>query len=200
MVKNGQSFIDHGLLNQVYLINDKMSRLIEWFLHADNDGIIFGLTAKSTLYHMPGSLDTFIDNFILLINELPTQHMILTDGDFNLDQMLSANVAKVDPLIQNFNLSPHSQYSTHIHGGLLNHVLDTSNSNALSSLPSSYSDHFFWHMTHVFLTLTHVSDTDSWHWLMFLTALTHVFLWICEIFKNTFFTEHQLTTASVSSI
>ena len=142
MVKNGQSFIDHGLLNQVYLINDKMSRLIEWFLHADNDGIIFGLTAKSTLYHMPGSLDTFIDNFILLINELPAQHRILTDGDFNLDQMLSANVAKVDPLIQNFNLSPHSQYSTHIHGGLLNHVLDTSNSNALSSLPSSYSDHF----------------------------------------------------------
>ena len=105
MVKNGQSFIDHGLLNQVYLINDKMSRLIEWFLHADNDGIIFGLTAKSTLYHMPGSLDTFIDNFILLINELPTQHRILTDGDFNLDQMLSANVAKVDPWIQNFNLS-----------------------------------------------------------------------------------------------
>ena len=91
---------------------------------------------------MPGSLDTFIDNFILLINELPTQHRILTDGDFNLDQMLSANVAKVDPLIQNFNLSPHSQYSTQIHGGLLNHVLDTSNSNALSSLPSSYSDHF----------------------------------------------------------
>ena len=209
-----------------------MSRLIEWFLHADNNGIIFGLTAKSTLYHMPGSLDTFIDDFILLINELPTQHRILTDGDFNLDQMLSTNVAKVDPLIQNFNLSPHSQYSTHIHGGLLDHVLDTSNSNALSSLPSSYSDHFVLFLF-FFLNLIIIFICRSSHHIeigvlknftkftekhlcqaLFLSKVaglglqlylkrgsdTDVFLWICEIFKNTFFTEHQLTTASISSI
>ena len=38
-------------------------------------------------------------------------------GDFNRDQRLCENVAKVDPLIQNF--TQRSQYSTHIHGGLL---------------------------------------------------------------------------------
>ena len=58
---------------------------------------------------MTGSLGTFIDDFILLINGLPTQR-ILTVGDFNLDQVLPENVAKVDHLIQNFNLSQRSQY------------------------------------------------------------------------------------------
>ena len=57
------------------------------------------------VYHIPGPLVVLIDDFILLINELPTQHSILIFGDFNLDQMLPENVAKVDPLIQNFNLS-----------------------------------------------------------------------------------------------
>ena len=35
-----------GFLNQVYLTNDELSRLTEWFFHADIDGIIFGLTAN----------------------------------------------------------------------------------------------------------------------------------------------------------
>ena len=73
------------------------------------------------------TLGTFIGDFILLINELPTQHKILIIDDLNLDQMLPENVAKNDPLIQNFNLSQCSQYSAHIHGGLLNVVFDTSN-------------------------------------------------------------------------
>ena len=37
------------------------------------------------VYHMPGPLSSFIDVFILLINELPTQHRMLIVGDFNLD-------------------------------------------------------------------------------------------------------------------
>ena len=57
------------------------------------------------VYRISGSLVTFIDDFILLINELPTQHRILVFGDFNLNQMLLENVSKVNPLIQNFNLS-----------------------------------------------------------------------------------------------
>ena len=73
------------------------------------------------------TLGTFIGDFILLISELPTQHKILIIDDLNLDQMLPENVAKNDPLIQNFNLSQCSQYSTHIQGGLLNVVFDTSN-------------------------------------------------------------------------
>ena len=80
-----------------------------------------------TVYGVPGPLGTFIDDFIFLINELPTRHRILIVGDFNLDQMLLENIAKVSPFIQNFNLTQRSQYSTRIHGGLLDLVFDTSN-------------------------------------------------------------------------
>ena len=90
------------------------------------------------VYCMPGPLGSFTDDFILLINELPAQHRMLIVGD----QMLPEHVVKVDPLIQNFNLSQCSQYSTHIQGGILDLVFDTSNSNTVSSLPSPYSDHF----------------------------------------------------------
>ena len=57
---------------------------------------------------MPGPLVVIIDYFILLINEMQAQHRILIVGHFNLDQMLLENIAKVDPLIQNFNLSQRS--------------------------------------------------------------------------------------------
>ena len=53
---------------------------------------------------MPGPLGSFIDDFILLINELPRQHKMLIVGGFNLNQILPEHVAKVDPLTQNFNL------------------------------------------------------------------------------------------------
>ena len=94
------------------------------------------------VYRMPGPLGSFIGDFISLINELPTQHRMSIVGDFNLDQMLLEHVAKVNPLIQNFNLSQRSQYSTHIHGGILDLVFDTSKSNAVSFLPSPFIDHF----------------------------------------------------------
>ena len=60
------------------------------------------------VYRIPGPLGFFIDDFISLINELPTQHRMLIVGDFNLDQMLPEHVVKVNPLIQNFNLSQRS--------------------------------------------------------------------------------------------
>ena len=62
---------------------------------------------------MPGTLGSFIDDFISLISELPTQLRMLVVRDFNLDQMLPDHVAKIDRLIQNFNLSQHSQHSAH---------------------------------------------------------------------------------------
>ena len=55
------------------------------------------------VYCVSGRLGSFVDDFILLINELPTQHKMLTVGAFNLDQMLPEHFAKVAPLIQNFN-------------------------------------------------------------------------------------------------
>ena len=74
---------------------------------------------------MPGPLGSFIDDFILLINELPRQHKMLIVGDFNINQILPEHVAKVDPLTQNFNLFQRSQYSTHIHGEILDLAFDT---------------------------------------------------------------------------
>ena len=72
------------------------------------------------VYCKLGPLDSFFNYPILLINELPTQHRILIVGDFNLVQMLPEHVAKVDPLIESFNLSQRSQYSTHVlHRGIL---------------------------------------------------------------------------------
>ena len=54
---------------------------------------------------MPDPLGSFIDDFISRIIELQTQHRMLVVRDFNLDKMLPEHVAKVDPLIQTFNLS-----------------------------------------------------------------------------------------------
>ena len=91
---------------------------------------------------MPGHLGSIIDDFILLINDLPTQHRMLIVSDFNLDQMLPEHFVKGDLLIENFNLSQRSQYSTHIYWGILDLVYDTSNSNTVSSLASPHCDHF----------------------------------------------------------
>ena len=48
MVKNGRVRIDHGTLKSSVSHKwfDKLSKLIKWFLHADSDGIIFGLMAN----------------------------------------------------------------------------------------------------------------------------------------------------------
>ena len=46
MVKNEWGLIDHWALQWGVSHNwfDELSRLIEWFLHANSDGILFGLT------------------------------------------------------------------------------------------------------------------------------------------------------------
>ena len=76
------------------------------------------------------------------MNELPIQHRILIVGDFNLDEMLPKNVANIAPLIQSFDMSQHTQELTHVHGGILDLVFASSNSNIVSVLPLPYSDHF----------------------------------------------------------
>ena len=124
------------------------------------------------VYRMPGPLGSFIGDFISLINELPTQHRMSIVGDFNLDQMLLEHVAKVNPLIQNFNLSQRSQYSTHIHGGILDLVFDTSNSNAV----------FF-----VFFAIT-----LQWSLCSFFPNLMHYFIQNLAV-SNLAFNPHYLT-------
>ena len=81
---------------------------------------------------------SFIDDFNLLNNELPIQYRMLIVTDFNIDQIFTECVIKVNPSIQNFNFAQRSQYSTHIKGGILDLVFDTINSNTVSSLLSPY--------------------------------------------------------------
>ena len=112
---------------------------------------------------------SFIDDFNLLVNELSTQHRMLIVGAFNLDQMLPEHIVKVDTLIQNFNLSQRLQHSTHIYGGILDLVLDTSSSNSSSTvsfLPSPYSDHF------VFLLLLFFSNLMDYIYTEFTILIT----------------------------
>ena len=91
---------------------------------------------------MPGSLGSFIDNFISLINELATQYRNLIVVYFNVDRMFPENVAKVGRLIRNFTLYTHSQYLTHIHGGFLDVVFGTSISMLLLLYHHPNSEHF----------------------------------------------------------
>ena len=81
--------------------------------------------------------------YFIYINELPTQHRMLIVDDFDFDQMLSENIAIVDPQIQNFNFSQRSQYSSHIYVGILDLLFDNSNSNTVPSFLSPFSDDFF---------------------------------------------------------
>ena len=67
-----------------------------------------------TVYRAP--VGSFIDNFILLTNELPIKPRILIVSDFNLDQMLPDNVAKIAALSQNFNLAVFTIFNSYTLG------------------------------------------------------------------------------------
>ena len=93
------------------------------------------------VYRTP--VGNFINDLIGELTQLPTEYRMLIVGDFNLDQMLHENVEKMNPLIAQFNLHQRSQYSTHIHVGILDLVFDNSNCCELVSwIPSPYSDHY----------------------------------------------------------
>ena len=69
-------------------------------------------------------------------------HRMIVLGDFNTDQMLEENVNAYYRLCEEFNLFQRSQYSTHIYGGILDLVFDTSKFDPVQWMPSPYSDHF----------------------------------------------------------
>ena len=76
-----------------------------------------------------------------LIEEVRTYRTIIV-GDFNADQMLAENVSAYADLSHRFNLTQRSLYSTHIHGGILDLVLDTGKHDPVQWIPTPYSDHF----------------------------------------------------------
>ena len=94
------------------------------------------------VHQIPVPLGTTIDGLILLIYELPKQHRTLIVGDFNLDQMLPQNVAKVDTLIQNFNLSGFTLFKSYLWRSI-GSCIGYFRFRTVSSLPSLYNDCFF---------------------------------------------------------
>ena len=71
------------------------------------------------VYHMPGPLGSFIEDFTSLISGLPTQHRMLIVGDINLDQMLPRLILlfKIITCLSIHNIQL-------IHGGILGLVFD----------------------------------------------------------------------------
>ena len=69
MVKNGQGLIYHGILklSLSHKWFEELSRLIEWFLDADSDGMIFWFDCQSTISltfkSSEGLLQLYFDRF-----------------------------------------------------------------------------------------------------------------------------------------
>ena len=99
------------------------------------------------LYRPPTTNQQMIN---LFIQELQDQLQILDVdkyntvllGDFNLDQMHDPYVELFQNLCNQFAFTQRSNYSTHIHGGILDLVFHNRKSTPVEWIPSPYSDHF----------------------------------------------------------
>ena len=84
MVKNGRHLLDHGSLKSgvSHKWFDELSRSTEWFLHADSEGITFGLATYLLcilhLWHLndggPDTAVTLIKNDVLVL--VPTGKVV----------------------------------------------------------------------------------------------------------------------------
>ena len=104
------------------------------------------LTLLVLVYRPPNSVprDAFIYYMIHelgRLDEVATCRTIVL-GDFNIDQMLPANVDAFQQFCDTLHFTQRSRYSTHIHGGILDLVFDQKKSDAVQWMPSPYSDHF----------------------------------------------------------
>lgn len=79
---------------------------------------------ETIIYRLQGSIGLFINQLSELLNELPKVHQTLLLGDFNLDQRSPENVKHFGGLFSKFSFHQRSNYSTHIHGGILGLVFD----------------------------------------------------------------------------
>ena len=76
------------------------------------------------VYCVLGLLNTFIEGLIENMKDFGTSNMrIVLVGDFNVNQMLEANVGKINQLRSEFSFNQRSNFTTHIAGGILDLVL-----------------------------------------------------------------------------
>ena len=99
------------------------------------------------LYRPPSTnqqeIHNFIEDLTFQLNELQiNQYNTIVLGDFNLDQMLDAHVDLFNRICTQFSLFQRSNYSTHIHGGILDLVFHNKKQDPVEWIPTPYSDHF----------------------------------------------------------
>ena len=85
----------------------------------------------------------FIEELTDLLAELQIgEYNTIVLGDFNLDQMQDTYVELFNGIRMQFSLAQRSNYSTHIHGGILDLVFHNRKQESVEWIPSPYSDHF----------------------------------------------------------
>lgn len=98
------------------------------------------------LYRKPGPIGNFFnilkDELAALFSQLPSSCRKLVLGDFNFDQRYAPNSLTLLEFTSHFHLTQRCTFSTHVRGGILDLVLDSSNNESVDWCPSPFSDHF----------------------------------------------------------
>ena len=89
------------------------------------------------------SVREFMENLVEEIEALPSEYRKVVVGDFNLDLRLQDNNDLIEYYCHKLDMVQKVDYTTHIHGGILDLVLDTNVSAGSTDLmPTPFSDHF----------------------------------------------------------
>ena len=95
------------------------------------------------VYRTPGPVGLFIQDFIGILLELPTDCRTFVMGHFNLDQLLYENILMLNGLRLQFHLHQLSHFATHIHGGILDLVFDSVRCDPVAWTLSPFSGNLF---------------------------------------------------------
>ena len=97
------------------------------------------------LYRPPGQAPTtaFVQSLMIELEHLRSNiseigYRTIVTGDFNM----SGNTDALNEVFPPTIFYQRSQYSTHVHGGILDLVYDDKKSDPVEWVPSPYSDHF----------------------------------------------------------
>lgn len=93
------------------------------------------------IYRPPVAIGNFFVHLFEAMSYLPSGKRTIILGDFNLDQRSQSNIDSFNRLLTN-GFTQRSNFSTFIHGGILDLIFDNSKTNSAAWLPSPYSDHF----------------------------------------------------------
>ena len=97
------------------------------------------------IVYRPGnkSASDFMNSLVDEIEALPSEYRKVIVGDFNLDLRLQDNNDLIEYYCNQLDMVQKVDYTTHIHGGILDLVFDINGSTGSTDwMPTPYSDHF----------------------------------------------------------